>query len=103
MPISDLVDFEEDEGGGKGERQNAFSKYIRVSVAWGCMSLSFISWFLRFLILQAGGEDAHSSTPPLSSTYTSRRCTTPMSRRVGRPRILSRASASGFCRRLKVW
>ena len=40
MPISDLVDFEEDEGGGKGERQNVFSRYIRVSVAWGCMSLS---------------------------------------------------------------
>ena len=31
MPISDLVDFEEDEGGGKGERQNVFSMYIRVS------------------------------------------------------------------------
>jgi len=43
MPISDLVDFEEDEGGGKGERQNVFSKYIRVSVAWGCMSLSSLS------------------------------------------------------------
>ena len=40
MPISDLVDFEEDEGWGKGVRQNVFSRYIRVSVAWGCMSLS---------------------------------------------------------------
>ena len=39
MPISDLVDFEKDEGGGSGVRQNVFSKYIRVSVAWGCMSL----------------------------------------------------------------
>ena len=43
MPISDLVDFEEDEGWGKGERQNMFSMYIRVSVAWGCMSLSSLS------------------------------------------------------------
>ena len=25
MPISDLVDFEEDEGEGKGERQNVYS------------------------------------------------------------------------------
>lgn len=33
MPISDLVGFEEGEGGGKGERQNVFSKYIRVSIA----------------------------------------------------------------------
>ena len=50
MPISDLVDFEEDEGGGKGERQNVFSMYIRVSVAWGCMSLSSsVSWILSFL------------------------------------------------------
>lgn len=85
MPISDLVCFEEEEdedAAGRGERQNVFSRYIRVSVACGCMS---------------------SSTPPLSSTYTSRSCTTPMNRRVGRPRILSRASASGFWRRLKVW
>ena len=50
MPISDLVDFEEDEGGGKGERQNVFSMYIRVSVAWGCMSLSSsVSRILSFL------------------------------------------------------
>ena len=40
MPISDLVDFKEDEGWGKGVRQKVFSMYIRVSVAWGCMSLS---------------------------------------------------------------
>ena len=44
MPISDLVDFEEDEGEGKGERQNVYSCECCVGVY---VPIVIISRFFR--------------------------------------------------------
>ena len=65
MPISDVfggADVDVDENGVK---QNTFSKYIRVRVARGCMSLvSYISFMMR---LNRASTATNISIPPLSS------------------------------------